>query len=657
MVDILTYKATEVYTPKTNKWAYLAKDVQAIGKTVAGGVKAWAKQEAKKEREELAQQKEVRKQNEQIEKQNVAMAKQKAGAYDKMLDAQADNAAQRFQIDLARQTAFINQQYSTDPTNPEKENQIRAVAKDLQAQYMEKMPQATRKRFMSKTETKTNEYILSDLKDSIKGQLKDTDNIIADGINTSIADAQKYAQMGDFDAVNQTFISKRGELEDYLSGLMTPEQQQIALRQFDQKYMTSVLKSIAEENPDLARDFKNNPAATSALLSGGDYLTELALRSELNDGQEQIDGMTFDKNGRYQKEKERAKLVNSLGLVPIEYNNGGEKALTLASSSADPELTSYTAELLGGAAGKDLDLAIKNADNTQKAKLAQAQYDGAVQSVLRPSYENLAQIKNSQLYKDGDKATRDFADRYEQIVKGREEAADGAANMTDEELSDAYANFVKALEKIDGKSIEPIMEAQKWNAKIQAAWSVREVPKWYGQWSDQNAGVVLPEGYRGASSSSLFTDPYKKAQQEVQQAFENAVINQDFRAGLTQTVKNHWVAPDRSIFAGETPVDKETFLNRPQERSTRKAENEAILGMVTLFNQGRMADGVNFYNQKRNEFYDQVYSNYFDIDAVNKALSEGKNPFVCLNNQLMCCVGRDTDGNLLFEPQMTKVKY
>ena len=155
MVEVLTYKATKVYTPQTNEWAQRAKDVEAIGKTVSGGLKDLAKMEEKKE---IKAEKEA--------------AKVKT-AYDKVQEAHTDDNAQRWQIDLQRQTAFIESQYKNDPLNPEKEKQIRAVAKDLQAQWLETMPEDQRQRFIEKTNSKTNEYILTNIKDNVKDQIKE----------------------------------------------------------------------------------------------------------------------------------------------------------------------------------------------------------------------------------------------------------------------------------------------------------------------------------------------------------------------------------------------------------------------------------------------------------------------------------------------------
>lgn len=628
MVEVLTYKATKVYTPQTNEWAQRAKDVEAIGKTVSGGLKDLAKIEQGKEKQELEKEKQVRKTNEEIEKQNKALAKEKANAYDKVLDAQADDLAQRWQIDLARQTRVINQQFELDPLSPEKENQIRAVAKDLQEQYVSKMSPENRERFISKTNSKTNEYILTDVKNIVKEQVAQSKNMMADNVKFAVKDAEQLAAMGDFDALHKNFIESRGDLENYLSGMMSEENKNIALRQFDQNYLTAIVKSVANNNPTLAREMKDNPAALGAILSGGDYVGELATRAELNAGLEQIDGMEFPKNARYQKQKEQAKLMNSLGLVELDYDNGGQKALTLASSNANPQLTRYSAELIGGGVGKDIDVAIKQAENIQQAKLQQAKYDGAVQSIFTASYNNLDTIKNSDLYKNGDEYTVGFADRYEKMLNDRRENMNNAVKISDDDLHQAYKDFTKTLEQIDGKSINPVIDAYTQLSKIQAALSVRE----------------------GRGNEAVA--------QQLQQAFEDAVINQDFRSGLTQTIRNNWTPPLAGFgISGEQARDKTTFANRNQEVKTIKAENEAIAGFLALAGQGRLDEARQFYTSKRNAFYDGIYSNYIDMDSVLNAWKEGKQATVTIGNALYSAVERDADGQILFEPKMTKVKY
>ena len=629
MVDVITYKATKVYTPQTNEWAERATLAQKIGSGLSEMAKTTGKIIEGKEKQDLAQKKEIAKFNADIAKENKkqlqALESERKSAYDKMMDAQADDLAQRFQIELARQTGVINQQFELDPLNPEKENQTRAVAKDLQAQWLEKIPQASRERFIEKTNSKTNEYILTDVKSAVKKQLEDSDKMMGDNIKFAVKDAERLAGMGDFDAVQKNFVQSRSELEQYLTGIMNPEEQAIAMRQFDRNYVSAVVKSVANQNPQLARELKDNPAAVSAILSGGDYVGELAVRAELNNGMEKIDGMEFPKNARYQREKEQAKLVNSLGLVELDYDNGGKKGLTLASSSADPQLTRYTAELLGGGVSDDLDVAIKQAENVQKAQLEKARYDGAVQSVFTASYQNLDQLKNSDLYKKGDEYTVGFANRYEQMLNDRRDTMNNAVKMSDEDFRKAYTEFGSYLEKIDGKSINPVIDAYTQLTKIQAAMSVRG--------GSSEDGVAL------------------------QTAFENAVANQDFRSGLTQTIRNHWVPKGNYLFAGETARNSDMFAGRHQERETIKAENEALAGFLTLAGQGRLDEARKYYTDKRNAFYDSIYSNWIDMDSVYKAWAEGKAAKVPINGGLYSAVERDADGQILFEPLMTKVAY
>lgn len=629
MVDVITYKATKVYTPQTNEWAEKAALAQGIGRAAAGITKAAGKIAESAEKQDLAQKKQTAEFNAAIAKENKkqlqALESERKSAYDKMMDAQADDLAQRFQIELARQTGVINQQFELDPLNPEKENQTRAVAKDLQAQWLEKIPQASRERFIEKTNSKTNEYILTDVKSAVKKQLEDSDKMMGDNIKYAVKDAERLAGMGDFDAVQKNFVQSRSELEQYLTGIMNPEEQAIAMRQFDRNYVSAVIKSVANQNPQLARELKDNPAAVSAILSGGDYVGELAVRAELNKGTEQIAGMEFPKNTRYQREKEQAKLVNSLGLVELDYDNGGKKGLTLASSSADPQLTRYTAELLGGGVSEDLDVAIKQAENVQKAQLDQARYDGAVQSVFTASYQNLDQLKNSDLYKNGDEYTVGFANRYEKMLNDRRDTMNNAVKMSDEDFRKAYTEFGSYLEKIDGKSINPVIDAYTQLTKIQAAMSVRG--------GSSEDGVAL------------------------QTAFENAVANQDFRSGLTQTIRNHWVPKGNYLFAGETARNSDMFASRHQERETIKAENEALAGFLALAGQGRLDEARKYYTGKRNAFYDSIYANWIDMDSVYKAWAEGKTVKVPINGGLYSAVERDADGEILFEPLMTKVVY
>lgn len=629
MVDVITYKATKVYTPQTNEWAERAALAQKIGSGLSETAKATGKIIEGKEKQDLAQKKQTAEFNAAIAKENKkqlqALESERKSAYDKMMDAQADDLAQRFQIELARQTGVINQQFELDPLNPEKENQTRAVAKDLQAQWLEKIPQASRERFIEKTNTKTNEYILSDVKSAVKKQLENSDQMMGDNIKFAVKDAERLAGMGDFDAVQKNFVQSRSELEQYLTGIMNPEEQAIAMRQFDRNYVSAVIKSVANQNPQLARELKDNPAAVSAILSGGDYVGELAVRAELNKGTEQIAGMEFPKNTRYQREKEQAKLVNSLGLVELDYDNGGKKGLTLASSSADPKLTRYTAELLGGGVSEDLDVAIKQAENVQKAQLDQARYDGAVQSVFTASYQNLDQLKNSDLYKNGDEYTVGFANRYEKMLNDRRDTLNNAVKMSDEDFRKAYTEFGSYLEKIDGKSIDPVIDAYTQLTKIQAAMSVRG--------GSSEDGVAL------------------------QTAFENAVTNQDFRSGLTQTIRNHWVPKGNYLFAGETARNSDMFASRHQERETIKAENEALAGFLALAGQGRLDEARKYYTDKRNAFYDSIYANWIDMDSVYKAWAEGKAAKVPINGGLYSAVERDADGEILFEPLMTKVAY
>lgn len=615
MVDVLTYKATKVYTPQTNEWASLAKDVQAFGKGVADTLKGLGKTAEAQEKKESKQAKE-----------NERLATQARSQVDKVEEARADNRAIEYEIALTRQTQAINAQYKDNPTSPEKEAQIRAVGKDLQEQMSANMSPVMKNRFLTQTEKKTNEYVLSTIKADMKDMVKDADETMGAGITTSIADAKNYAKMQDYDAIASTYKEQRASLENFLAGTMPKEQQDLALRAFDRRYITGVFEGISEVSPDLAREFKNNPAAVAQVLAGGDYLTELALRSELNKGIEQIDGMEFAKNGRYQKEKQQAKLVNSLGLVELEYDDGGQKALTLSSQNISPALTTYTAELMGGATGKDLDYMIKQADNVQKGKLAQAKYDGAVQSIFTTSYNNLEQIKNSDLYKNGDEYTVGLAERYEKMLNDRREALNNAMKMTDEDLRVAYDDFNKALEKIDGKSINPVIDAYTQLSRIQAALSVRD-----GRDNDKDSD-------------------------DLQQAFQNAVIDKDFRSGLTQTIRNHWTPPVRR-FSGELARDTTTFANRVQEVETIKAENEAIAGFLALAGQGRLDDARQFYVDKRNSFYDNIYANWIDIDSVLNAWKEGKRANVQIGNAMYTAVERDADGQILFEPLMTKVKY
>ena len=615
MVDVLTYKATKVYTPQTNEWAMAAKTAQAAGQQLSGTLKDLGRSAEVKEKQEAAEQK--------------ALAKEKKTAYDKVLDAQVDEYVQRFQIDLARQTNVINQQFELDPLNPEKENQTRVVAKDLQAQWLEKIPQASREKFIEKTNSKTNDYILSDVKSTIKKQVEDSKNVMEDNVKFAVKDAANLSSMGDFEGLRKNFIESRADLENYLTGTMDEENRNLAMRQFDRNYVSAIVQGVASQNPELARELKNNPAALSAILGGGDYTEELATKAELAAGMERIDNMEFPKNARYQREKEQAKLMNSLGLVEIDFDNGGEKGMTLASSKANPAMTRYTAELVGGGVGKDLDVAIKNAENIQKAKLNQARYDGAVQSVFGATYNNLEQIKNSDLYKNGDEYTVGFATRYETMLNDRRDALNNAVKMTDDDLRTAYDDFNKALEKIDGKSIDPVIDAYTQLSKIQAALSVRDG--------------------RGNEGTATY----------LQQMFEDAVIDQDFRSGLTQTIRNHWAPVGTYGFgiSGETPVDSNTFSSRKQEVQTIKAENEALAGFLALAGQGKLDEARDYYTQKRNSFYDGIYSNWIDIDAVLKAWKDGKTADVKIGNALYTAVKRDADGQILFEPLMTKVKY
>lgn len=655
MVDVITYKATKVYTPQTNEWAEKAALAQDIGRAAAGITKAAGKIAEGAEKKDLAQKKEVAKFNSEIAKENKkqlqALESQRKTAYDKMMDAQADDLAQRFQIELARQTGVINQQFKLDPLNPEKENQTRAVAKDLQAQWLEKIPQASRERFIEKTNSKTNEYILTDVKSAVKEQLKQSDQMMGDNIKFAVKDAERLAGMGDFDAVQKNFVQSRSELEQYLTGIMSPEEKDIAERQFDRSYVSALIKGVAVQNPQLARELKDNPAAVAAILSGGDYVGELAVRAELNKGTEQIAGMEFPKNARYQKEKEQAKLVNSLGLVELDYDNGGKKGLTLASSSADPQLTRYTAELLGGGVSEDLDVAIKQAENVQKAQLDKARYDGAVQSVFTASYQNLDQLKDSDLYKKGDEYTVGFAQRYEQMLNDRRDALNNAVQISDEELSKAISDYTKSLEKIDGADINPVVDAYTKLSKIQAAVSAN--PKL----SRLNSVKKFIGNIPGAE---IYADMIPSTS-DLQKSFEEAVKNQNFRSDITTTISKHWVPQISPTWFSIKPKEQNNKLRElatsNQELATLRAENEAVAGFLALAGQGRIDDAKNYYLSKRNAYYDSIYSNIIDMDSVYASLAEGKKPIININGGMCYVEGRDTDGQLLFEPLMTKVAY
>ena len=115
MVEVLTYKATKVYTPQTSEYAGMAKGIEAVGNGIASGVKTIGK-EAERQEKEAAK----------VKAKDEALAKQARALQDKVQEAQADDFVQRYEIELARQTQVINAQYKDDPTNPEKEKQIRA---------------------------------------------------------------------------------------------------------------------------------------------------------------------------------------------------------------------------------------------------------------------------------------------------------------------------------------------------------------------------------------------------------------------------------------------------------------------------------------------------------------------------------------------------
>ena len=493
MVDVLTYKATKVYTPQTNEWADAAKTVQAAGKQLSSTLKDLGRQAEKQEKQEAAQ-----------KAKDEALAKQARALQDKVQEAQADDFVQRYQIELVRQTQLINAQYKNDPTNPEKENQIRAVGKDIQAQLAEQLPQENRQRFFQKAETKTNDYILSDLKANLKNQFDDFKEQSENNARQTLENIKVNSVWGDFEGAHKRYIEGRENLENYISGIMTPDQAAITLRQYDRQTITALIDGVAKNNPDFARELKDNPAAIASILGGGDYLTELATRSELNKGIEQIDGITFDKNGRYQKEKERAKLVNSLGVVEIDYNNGGQPAKTLASSYANPELTKYVAELMGGGVGRDLDMSIKQAENAQKARLEKAQYDGAVQSVFDACYQNLDKLKASDLYKKGDKYTVDFTNKYENMLNERKAIIDSGKRMSLVELNESCNNLGRLLEQVDGKDTQPVLDSY----------------------------VALAKVENGLTESLPDEDTYTK----LENVYKRAVTDPEFRDNLTKTI-------------------------------------------------------------------------------------------------------------------------
>lgn len=636
MVDVLTYKATKVYTPQTNEWADAAKTVQAAGKQLSSTLKDLSKREKVKENQAAAEQK--------------ALVKEKKTAYDKVLDAQADDFVQRYQIELVRQTQLINAQYKDDPANPEKENQIRAVGKDIQAQLAEQLPQENRQRFFQKAETKTNDYILSDLKANLKDQFDDFKRQNENNARQTLENIKINSVWGNFDGVHKGYIEGRENLENYVSGIMTPDQAAITLRQYDRQTITALIDGVAKNNPDFARELKNNPAAIASILSGGDYLTELATRSELNKGTEEIDGMTFDKNGRYQKEKERAKLVNSLGIVEIDYNNGGQPAKTLASSYANPELTKYVAELMGGVVGRDLDMSIKQAENVQKAKLEKATYDGMVGTTLNANYQVLDQLKNSPEYQKGDPKIVAYANQLEQALDAKADYYDKAAEMSDEDLNAAIDDFVKSLDKIDGQNITPIVDSYKKLTKVQAGLSVRK-SNIEGQAVESEPvkdmiaiGAVTPQDVQKAASKSVVS----KAT-ELEQMFKNAVDNQDFRSAITQNLAENWELP--GFFAMSPSSDKSVAANRQAEKALIKAQNEARMGFMQLMNQGRQEDAIKYYTDKKYEFYDNAYNNVINMSAVKQEWQEHDYATAVINGVLYKVnKQRDTSGKIVVEP-------
>ena len=615
MVEVLTYKATKVYTPQTSEYAGMAKGIEAVGKGIASGVKTIGK-EAERHEKEAAK----------VKAKDEALAKQARALQDKVQEAQADDFVQRYEIELARQTQVINAQYKDDPTNPEKEKQIRAIGKDIQAQLAEQLPQANRQRFFEKAETKTNNYVLTNLKDGLKSQFDDFKEQSQNNARQTLENIKVNSTWGNFDGVHKGYIEGRENLENYVSGIMTPDQAAITLRQYDRQTITSLIDGVAKNNPDFARELKDNPAAIASILGGGDYLTELATRSELNKGTEQIDGMTFDKNGRYQKEKERAKLVNSLGIVEIDYNNGGQPAKTLASSYANPELTKYVAELMGGGVGRDLDMSIKQAENVQKAKLEKATYDGMVGTTLNANYQVLDQLKNSPEYQNGDPKIVEYADQLEQALDAKADYYDKAAEMSDEDLNAAIDDFVKSLDKIDGQNITPIVDSYKKLTKVQAGLSVRK-SNIEGQAVESEqvkdmiaVGAVTPQDVQKAASKSVVS----KAT-ELEQMFKNAVDNQDFRSAITQNLAENWELP--GFFAMSPSSDKSVAANRQAEKALIKAQNEARMGFMQLMNQGRQEDAIKYYTDKKYEFYDNAYNNVINMSAVNNS---GKNTIMLL---------------------------
>lgn len=516
----------------------------------------------------------------------------------------ADNAG-KLENDLLRYNEQIKAERPDYIGTREYEQDLRNKADEYNQKYGVGMGAKGTHDYTKSANTKVNAIIESNIRWSFSEKAKKGEEGAKKLADIYTDDAKYFGESVDFAGFDASRANNREKLVEYIDKV-SPAHRTAALYEADKKAAMNFLTGVAETNPELAKQYLSSDENLKRVL-GSDMLGNV--------------GEIYDSSKRRQIEIQRTQLQS-------EYDSAADKGTQKRLKKQIDALDKQSESL----------------DPTQRESESLA----AIRREITPDIERAikyGESKNALQQKVSN--TKNQVETFKGFVE--KPSADVVASMPSDDtgLRTAMTDYYKSSAEIP-QNITPILDTAIPALSENCAKLVKMDIK-----PDGDITTALVTAY------SCMTDLNQKGltnkdMQGMREYISNMVMYPWFKEG-TERILNG------GLNGNWYPSDAQEIM----KKQAKQAQYNAFFGAMKILQDGKenpdqaiqsVSDYI--YNARQTTFAKLANSKYgIDVDRLQKELDKGKDAFVDLGNGNMSYFrGFDTNGNILVEPAMTKVK-
>lgn len=516
----------------------------------------------------------------------------------------ADNAG-KLENDLLRYNEQIKAERPDYVGTREYEQDLRNKADEYNQKYGVGMGAKGTHDYTKSANDRVNQIVESNIRWSFSEKAKKAE-AGAQGLADKYAvDSKYFGENLDVNGFSTNRANNRETLTKYIEKV-SPAYKNAALYEADKKAVTNFLVGVAENNPELAKQY----------LESDENLKKVVGEDMLNNV-----GEIYDSAKRRQIDTQRVQLQSQYESAT---DKKVQKQIKKQIDALDNEADSLNADLRESESlsairreiSPDIETAIKRGEKLQSLRQKQTDTANQVETfnkfINTPSYEVLSKVPTDK------KELRNAMENYYHST------ADVPQNITPN-LDTAVPAITQNCMKLTKMNIDPNGDM---SPVLETAYS-----------------CLTDLGQKGLTNTEM---------QGMREYVQKMVTEPYFKEGTERILSG-------SMTGNWYPSDTQDIM----KKQAKQAQYNAFFGAMQILSQGKanpdqaIKDASDYmYNARQLTFSKLASDKYgIDIDKMSKELDKGKDAFVDLGNGNMSYFrGFDANGNILVEPAMTKIK-